>query len=159
MDIFHLNTGGWKPQLMYNIIHNKQHVCRYNNTIVLLFFRPEIVKSIRSPAVTIKISSNAILGNIYIYIYRIFAFLFIGLIHILGVLCIIILTFDLCRYRTAGAHVTTTFTSSNNLGLVITGLTEADVGTYTCTATYSNSEYLVRSVIVDSFCKSSKLIA
>jgi len=47
--------------------------------------------------------------------------------------------------------VTTTFTSSNNLGLVITGLTEADVGTYTCTATYSNSEYLVRSVIVDSF--------
>ncbi|CAI6366710.1 unnamed protein product [Macrosiphum euphorbiae] len=52
---------------------------------------------------------------------------------------------------TAGAHVTTTFTSSNNLGLVITGLTEADVGTYTCTATYSNSEYLVRSVIVDSF--------
>ncbi|XP_015370369.1 PREDICTED: fasciclin-2-like [Diuraphis noxia] len=52
---------------------------------------------------------------------------------------------------TAGAHVTTTFTSSNNLGLVITGLTEADVGTYTCTATYSNSEYLVRSVIIDSF--------
>lgn len=73
-------------------------------------------------------------------------------------LYIIILTFDLCCYRTAGAHVTTTFTSSNNLGLVITGLTEADVGTYTCTATYSNSEYLVRSVIVDSFCKSSKLI-
>lgn len=50
-------------------------------------------------------------------------------------------------------HVTTTFTSSNNLGLVITGLTEADVGTYTCTAMYSNSEYLVRSVTVDSFCK------
>lgn len=52
---------------------------------------------------------------------------------------------------TAGVHVTTTFTSSNNLGLVITGLTEADVGTYTCTAMYSNSEYLVRSVTVDSF--------
>ena len=133
-------------------------MCRYNNTIALLCFRPEIVKSIRSSAVTIKISSNAILGNLYIY--RIFAFLFIGLIHILGVLWIIILTFDFCRYyRTAGAHVTTTFPSSNNLGLVITGLTEADVGTYTCTATYSNSEYLVRSVIVDSFCKSSKLIA
>jgi len=60
-----------------------------------------------------------------------------------------------CVYgcRTAGVHVTTTFTSSNNLGLVITGLTEADVGTYTCTAMYSNSEYLVRSVVVDSFCK------
>ncbi|XP_050443303.1 fasciclin-2 isoform X2 [Adelges cooleyi] len=52
---------------------------------------------------------------------------------------------------TAGAHVTTTFTSDNNLGLVITGLTEADVGTYTCTATYSNSEYLAHSVVVDSF--------
>ncbi|XP_025420023.1 fasciclin-2-like isoform X1 [Sipha flava] len=52
---------------------------------------------------------------------------------------------------TAGAHVTTMVTSSNNLGLVITGLTEADVGTYTCTAMYSNSEYLVRSVVVDSF--------
>lgn len=49
--------------------------------------------------------------------------------------------------------MTTTYTSTNNLGLVITGLTEADVGNYTCTATYSNSEYLVQSVAVDSFCK------
>ncbi|XP_050547079.1 fasciclin-2-like isoform X1 [Daktulosphaira vitifoliae] len=52
---------------------------------------------------------------------------------------------------TAGAHVTTTLTSDNNLGLIITGLTESDVGTYTCTATYSNSEYLSHSVVVDSF--------
>lgn len=50
-------------------------------------------------------------------------------------------------------HVTTTYTSNNNLGLVITGLTDSDAGTYTCTAMYSNSEYLVRSVTVNSFRK------
>lgn len=57
------------------------------------------------------------------------------------------------HFRATGARVTTTSTNTNNLGLVITGLTEADVGSYTCTATYSNSEYLAQSVYLDSFGK------
>lgn len=129
-----------------NKIHNKQHVCRwYNNRIVLLFSSSISRNRFGRLQPQLKHHHMRYIRRYNISAFRVFICTYNN-----------IFTFD-CR--TAGAHVTTTFTSSNNLGLVITGLTEADVGTYTCTATYSNSEYLARSVMVDSFCKSLILIA